>query len=207
MGQGKSTANIGKDIEGAFTSFGKKVNDGWETTKAFGKKAWDAVKSVPVLGTIAKGIEDSPIGTGFIVLGSGIDGAVKAGASLLQGDVKGSLKSLTNAGRSALTNINEDNTYRTLKKIPVLGDAINNAPLLGGFSIGQLSDMGNTALSAVDNITDGDYKGALDNSLKVGQSLASKGIGGQRLQTAVKYGGYAQKGIRGIETAQRVLGK
>jgi hypothetical protein len=207
MGQGGSTANIGKDIEGAFSSLGKKVNDGWETTKAWGKKAWEDVKNVPVLGTLAKGIEDSPIGTGFKVLGSGIDGAVKAGASLLQGDVKGSLHSLTNAGRNALSNINQDNTYRTLKKIPVLGDAINNAPLLGGYSIGQLSDMGNTALSAVDNITDGDFKGALDNSLKVGQSLASKGYGGQNLQTAVKYGGYAQKGIQGVQTAQRVLGK
>jgi hypothetical protein len=207
MGQGKSTANIGKDIEGAFSSLGKKMNDGWETTKAWGKKAWEDVKNVPVLGTLAKGIEDSPIGTGWKVLGSGIDGAVKAGASLLQGDVKGSLKSLTNAGRNALNNINDDNTYRTLKKIPVLGDAINNTPLLGGYSIGQLSDMGNTALSAVDNITDGDFKGALDNSLKVGQSLASKGFGGQKLQTAVKYGGYAQKGIQGVQTAQRLLGK
>ena len=54
MGQGGSTANIGKDIEGAFKSLGKKVNDGWETTKAWGKKAWEDVKNVPVFSFILK---------------------------------------------------------------------------------------------------------------------------------------------------------
>jgi hypothetical protein len=202
MGQGSS--NIGQKIREGFDWLGKKMNEGWESTKAWGKKAWDTIKNVPVIGKVASFIEQSPIGTGFKQIGNAIDTGVGATSKLFQGDVKGAVGRVTEGGRQAFRNIAEDKTFKTITDIPVLGEAIKNAPVLGGFSYNNIAQIGNSALNAVDAIKEGDVKGALTNSLEIGKGLASKGLGGSNLQKAVNIGSKIQTGV---DVAQKVMGK
>lgn len=202
MGQGGS--NLGKKIEGAFQNLGKKTEDGWNTVKNFGKKAWEEVGKVPVLGDIARFVEKTPLGTIAKGIGTGLDTAVGSSAKILQGDLKGGISKFTEGGRSIINTVNNDPLYSTVKKIPVIGAAISNAPVFGGLSMNNISNIGNAALNTVDSIKDGNAKGALTNALSVGKELGSRGIGGKTLQNAVNIGSKVQSGI---ETAQSVLGK
>jgi hypothetical protein len=202
MGQGGST--IGKKIEGAFSNLGKKTEDGWNTVKAFGKKTWEDIGKVPVLGDIARFVEKSPLGTIAKGIGTGLDSAVGSGAKILQGDLKGGISKLTEGGRSIINTVNNDPLYSTVKKIPVIGNAISNAPIFGGMSMNNISNIGNAALNGVDALKDGNVKGALTNALNVGQELGSRGVGGDRLKNIVNIG---TKINSGIDTAQKVLGK
>ena len=202
MGQGAS--NIGQKIKEGFDWVGKKMGEGWEATKAWGKKTWDKIKSVPVIGRIAQFVEDSPIGSLGKIIGSGINAGVTGTSRLFQGDVKGAIGSITQGGREALGHIASDKVFKTVTDIPVLGDAIKNAPVLGGFSYNNIAQIGNSALNAADAISSGDIKGALSNALEAGKGLASKGVGGANLQRAVNIGTKIEKGV---DVAQKVLGK
>lgn len=202
MGQGAS--NFGKKIKEGFDWVGKRMGEGWESTKAWGKKAWEKIKSVPVLGRIAQFVEDSPLGTVGKLIGGGINASVGGVSKLLQGDVKGAIGSVTQGGREAFSNIASDKVFKTVTDIPVLGEAIKNAPILGGFSYNNIAQIGNSALNAADAISSGDVKGALGSALEAGKGLASKGVGGANLQKAVNIGSKIEKGV-GV--AQKVLGK
>ena len=202
MGQGAS--NVGKKIKEGFDWVGKKMGEGWESTKAWGKKAWQTIKDTPVIGKVAQFIEDSPIGSAAKVIGSGINAGVGGVSKLFQGDVKGAVGAVTQGGREALGHIANDKVFKTVTDVPVLGDVIKNAPVLGGFSYNNIAQIGNSALNAADAISAGDVKGALTNALEAGKGLASKGVGGANLQKAVNIGTKIESGIN---TAQKVLGK
>lgn len=202
MGQGAS--NVGKKIKEGFEWVGKKMGEGWESTKAWGKKTWETIKNTPVIGKVAQFIEDSPIGSAAKVIGSGINAGVGGVSKLFQGDVKGAVGAVTQGGREALGHIANDKVFKTVTDVPVLGDVIKNAPVLGGFSYNNIAQIGNSALNAADAISAGDVKGALTNALEAGKGLASKGVGGANLQKAVNIGTKIESGIN---TAQKVLGK
>jgi hypothetical protein len=180
MGNGGSS--LGKKISEGFNVLGKKMGEGWEATKNFGNHAWNKIKSVPVLGKIAEGIEKyTPIGMAATSALRGIDAAATGGSKLLQGDLKGAISEGTRYGRDV---INQKNPLlEAAKKIPVLGslasgaEAIaSNVPVYGGMSINTLRSIGNSGLNAVDAFKEGDVKGGFKNLAKGGASyLGSKG--------------------------------
>lgn len=194
MGQGASA--LGAKIKDGFNNFGKKLGEGWETTKAWGKKAWDTVKSVPVLGTIAGGIEKyTPIGWAATNALKGIDAGVTAGSKVLQGDFKGAVQTGIDYGRSRL---NAENPLLTAaKRVPVLGNVVskvqdkaNNIPVYGGMSVNQMKALGNSGLDAAQSFKSGDVKGGFTNIAKGGAGyLSSKtgkaGVVGNVLQSVL----------------------
>ncbi len=196
MGQGAS--NFGKKIREGFEWVGNKMKDGWENVKAFGKKAWDGIKRVPVLGSIANFVEQSPIGTGFKILGQGLDSAVKGTGDVLRGDIKGAVGQITSGGKAALGHLADDKVFKAVRDIPVLGTIAANAPIFGGASFNTLQNVGGAALNAVDALKEGDVKGALTEGLKAGQGYLS-GKGGNL--------GTAAKVIGGVQTAASMVGK
>jgi hypothetical protein len=173
---------IWDSIKGAFNWLGDKMKSGWESVKSFGKKAWDKVKSVPVLGQIASGIEKyTPIGWAATSALKGIDAATTGTSKLFQGDLKGALQTGINYGRQA---INAENPLITeAKKIPGIGrivslgqKAAESVPIYGGMSIGTMRSIGNSALNSADAFKEGDVKGGFVNALKAGSGyLGSKG--------------------------------
>ena len=196
MGQGAS--NVGKKIREGFEWLGGKIKDGWESTKAFGKKVWEGIKSVPVLGKIAEGIEKyTPIGWAASNVIRGIDTGVGATSNLFKGDVKGAIGSITSGVRDTLNQKNP--LLEEIKKVPVLGELaktgeniVSRVPIFAGMSINDIRAVGNAAANSVDSLASGDIKGAVqqggDAALKV---LASRGGGAGTL-------------AKGIQTAQTV---
>jgi hypothetical protein len=180
MGNGGSS--LGKKISEGFNVLGKKMGEGWEATKNFGNQAWNKIKSVPVLGKIAEGIEKyTPIGMAATSALRGIDAAATGGSKLLQGDLKGAISEGTRYGRDVLNQKNP--LLEAAKKIPVLGslasgaEAIaSNVPIYGGMSVNTLRSIGNSGLNAVDAFKEGDVKGGFKNLAKGGASyLGSRG--------------------------------
>lgn len=202
MGQGSSA--LGKKIENDFKWVGNKIGEGWDSTKAWGKKVWEDVKKVPVIGNVANAIEQSPIGTGWRGLTGAIDTGVQATSKILQGDLKGGISRITQGGRDFIGNIQNDNLVKTAVNLPGVGDVVKNLPVWGGMSYNNLSQIGNSALGAIDNLKDGRFNEALSQGLDVGKSLASKGYGGQNLQKAVEIGTKVQSGVN---MANKVLNR
>lgn len=180
MGNGGSS--LGKKITEGFNVLGKKMGEGWEATKNFGNQAWNKIKSVPVLGKIAEGVEKyTPIGMAATSALKGIDAAATGGSKLLQGDIKGAVSTATSFGRDY---INQKNPLlEAAKKVPVLGKLASgaesiatNVPIYGGMSVNTMRSIGNAGLNAVDAFKEGDVKGGLINVAKGGASyLGSKG--------------------------------
>jgi len=169
MGNAGSSDAIGKKISDGFNVLGKKMGEGWEQTKAFGKKAYDAIKSVPVLGDIAQGIEKyTPIGMLATNVLKGIDAAATGGSKLLQGDVKGAIGAATSYGRDF---INQSNPLLEIaKKVPGLDTIASGIDNLRGSA---MKTIGNAGLNAVDAFTAGDVKGGLQNIVKGGAGYLS----------------------------------
>jgi hypothetical protein len=180
MGNGGSS--LGKKITEGFNVLGKKMGEGWEATKAFGNKAWNSIKSVPVIGKIAEGVEKyTPIGMTATSLLKGADALAGGTSKLLQGDVKGAVGTATSFGRDMLNQKNP--LLEAAKNIPVLGKlasgaemVANNIPIYGGMSMNTMRNIGNAGLNAVDAFKEGDVKGGFKNLAKGGASyLGSKG--------------------------------
>jgi hypothetical protein len=181
MGQGGSS--LGKKISDGFNVLGKKMGEGWEATKNFGNQAWNKIKSVPVLGAIAGGIEKyTPIGIAATNALRGIDAVATGSSKLLQGDVKGAISEGTRYGREMINQKNP--ALEALKKVPVLGKlasgaemAVNNIPIYGGMSINTMRSIGNAGLNAVDAFKEGDVKGGFKNIAKGGASYLGSRAG------------------------------
>jgi hypothetical protein len=180
MGNGGSS--LGKKISEGFNVIGKKMGEGWEATKNFGNQAWNKIKSVPVLGAIAGGIEKyTPIGLAATNALRGIDAVATGSSKLLQGDVKGAISEGTRYGRDMINQKNP--ALEALKKVPVLGKlasgvetVASNVPIYGGMSINTMRSIGNAGLNAVDAFKEGDVKGGFKNLAKGGASyLGSRG--------------------------------
>ena len=180
MGNGGSS--LGKKITEGFNVLGKKMGEGWEATKNFGNQAWNKIKSVPVLGTIASGIEKyTPIGMAATSALKAADAIAGGTSKLFQGDVKGAIGTATSYGRDMLNQKNP--LLEAAKKIPVLGSlasgaemAANNIPIYGGMSMNTMRSIGNAGLNAVDAFKEGDVKGGFKNLAKGGASyLGSRG--------------------------------
>lgn len=196
MGQGAS--NVGKKIREGFEWLGGKIKDGWESAKAWGKKTWDKIKSVPVIGKIAEGIEKyTPIGWAASNVIRGIDTGVGATSNLFKGDVKGAIGSITSGVRDTLNQKNP--LLEEIKKVPVLGDIartgeniVSRVPIFAGMSVNDIRAVGNAAANSVDALASGDIKNAVrqggDAALKV---LSARGGGAGTL-------------AKGIQTAQTV---
>ena len=169
MGNSQSDA-IGKKIRDGFDVMGKKIGEGWGEVKNFGNKVWDGVKSVPVLGKIAEGVEKyTPIGLAATNLLRGVDAGIQGGSKLLQGDMKGVLDTGLNYARD------------TLNKGTPLSNIAKNIPGVGGLVSGMQSSVmntvGNAALNSIDRFREGDIKGGLTQGLKAGTNLASGRFG------------------------------
>ena len=183
MGNAASDFNaFGKKVRDGFNVIGKKMGEGWEATKNFGNKAWNSIKSVPVLGSIASGIEKyTPIGLAATNALRGIDAVATGSSKLLQGDVKGAISEGTRYGRDMINQKNP--ALEALKKVPVLGKlasgvetVASNVPIYGGMSINTMRSIGNAGLNAVDAFKEGDVKGGFKNIAKGGASyLGSRG--------------------------------
>jgi hypothetical protein len=183
MGNAASDFNaFGKKVSDGFNVIGKKMGEGWEATKNFGNKAWNSIKSVPVLGSIAKGIEKySPIGLAATTALKGIDAGVGSTSKLLQGDVKGAVTSATTFGRDIINQ--KSPIVEALKKVPGVGTlvsgaekAVSNVPIYGGMSLNTLRSIGNAGLNAADAFKEGDIKGGFKNLAKGGAGyLSSRG--------------------------------
>jgi len=182
MGQGGSS--LGKKISEGFNVLGKKMGEGWEATKNFGNQAWNKIKSVPVLGTIASGIEKyTPIGMAATSALKGIDAVATGSSKLLQGDVKGAIGTATSYGRDMINQ--KSPLLEKLKEVPVLGklasgveSAVSNVPIYGGMSLNTMRSIGNAGLNAVDAFKEGDVKGGLINVAKGGAGYLSSKSGG-----------------------------
>ena len=183
MGNAQSDFNaLGKKMGDGFNVIGKKMGEGWEATKNFGNKAWNSIKSVPVLGSIASGIEKyTPVGRAATNALKGIDAAATGSSKLLQGDVKGAVGIGTAFARDAINQKNP--ALEALKKIPVLGKLAsgaemvgNNIPIYGGMSLNTMRSIGNSGLNAVDSFKEGDVGGGFRNLAKGGAGyLSSRG--------------------------------
>jgi hypothetical protein len=211
MGQNGSA--LGKKIQNDFDVIGRGVAEGWEKTKAFGKKAWEGVKSIPVLGQVASGLDKAGeyVGLGNITRGitSAIDTGVGATRKILGGDVSGALGRITQGARDVL-DIRKPQLVRDAEKVPILGDIINkaytgleNAPLAGGMSLNALRSIGNAAANSVDALRGGDVIGGLKAGLEGAKTFgqARGGLAG-KIATNVDR---AQGVINKVETAQRVI--
>jgi len=197
MGQGAS--NLGKKIREGFDWLGGKIKDGWESTKAWGKKTWDKIKSVPVLGNIAEGIEKyTPIGWAATNILRGVDTGVGATSSLFKGDVKGAIGSITSGVRDTLNQKNP--LLEEIKKVPVLGSiarageaVVSRVPVFGGLSLNDIRGVGTAAANSADALARGDLKGALREG------------GGAALKVLGNKGGTAGAVAKAITTTQSIL--
>ena len=186
MGNSQSDA-LGKKIRDGFDVIGKKMGEGWNEVKNFGNKVWDGVKSVPVLGKIAEGVEKyTPVGWAATNALKGIDTGIRAGSQVLRGDLKGAVQTGIDYGRSRL---NAENPLITqAKKIPGIGgivssvqDKAQNIPVFGGASINTIKAVGNAALNSAQSFKEGDVQGGFTNLGRAGASyLGSKaGLAGK----------------------------
>jgi len=177
MGNSQSDA-IGKKIRDGFDTMGKKMGEGWNEVKNFGNKVWDGVKSVPVLGDIAGGIEKyTPIGIAATNLLRGVDAGIQGGSKLLQGDMKGVLDTGLNFARDTL---NKGTPLTNLaKNIPGIGG------LVSGMNSGVMNTVGNAAINSIDRFRQGDIKGGLAQGLKAGTNYASGRFGKANLLNKV----------------------
>lgn len=175
---------VGSKIKEGAAWLGKKMGEGWEHVKAFGKRTYEKIKSVPVIGSIAQGIEKyTPIGWGATSLLKSVDAGIGASSKLLQGDVGGAVQTGINFGRDA---INQKNPLiEAAKKVPVLGKVVGAAenvatrvPVWGGMSINDMRNIGNAALNSTEALKNGDFKGALKEGLKAGGSYIGSKTGG-----------------------------
>jgi hypothetical protein len=177
-----------------FRYLGSKLNEGWNSVKSFGNKVWNGIKSVPVLGTIAGGIEKyTPIGWAATNALKGIDAGIGAGSKLLQGDLNGAVKTGIDYGRQA---INQENPLITeARKIPVIGGLVDKAkdiaesvpvPMLG-MSIKDARSIGNAALNSADAFRQGDWQGGLKNAASAGVGVASKGLLGDKAKSVANF--------------------
>jgi hypothetical protein len=210
---GANGSALGKKVQNDFDSIGRGISDGWEKTKAFGKKAWEGVKSIPVLGQVASGLEKAGeyVGLGNITRGitSAIDTGVGATRKILGGDVSGALGRITQGARDVL-DIRKPQLVRDAEKVPILGDIINkaytgleNAPLAGGLSLNAMRSIGNAAANSVDALRGGDVLGGLKAGLEGAKTFGeSRGGLAGKIATNV---GRAQTVIKNAETAQRVI--
>jgi hypothetical protein len=210
---GNNGSALGKKIRNDFDSIGKGIADGWEQTKSFGKKVWEGVKSVPVLGQVASGLEKAGeyVGLGNITRGltSAIDTGVGATQKLLGGDVSGALGRITQGGRDIL-DIRKPQIVQDAEKVPILGDIINkaytgleNAPLAGGLSLNAMRSIGNAAANSVDALRSGDVLGGLKAGLE-GAKTYGQGRSGLAGKIATNID-RAQNVIKKVETTQRVI--
>jgi len=174
--------NTGAKIKDGFNVLGKKIGDGYNSVKSFGKKTWDKVKSVPVLGQIANVVEKyTPIGMAASNAVRLTDAIAGGTSKLLQGDVKGAVGSATSLGRDILNQKNP--LLEKIKGVPVLGklaseaeSAVSNIPIYGGMSINTIRNVGNAGLNAVDAFKEGDVKSGFRNLAKGGAGyLGSRG--------------------------------
>jgi hypothetical protein len=175
---------LGSKIKEGAQWLGKKMGEGWEHVKAFGKSTYEKIKNVPVLGKIVEGIKNyTPIGMAATNLFKGVDAGIGAGSKLLQGDVGGALQTGINYGRDA---INQKNPLiEAAKKVPVLGNVVGAAenvatriPIYGGMSVNDMRNIGNAALNSTEALKNGDFKGALKEGLKAGGTYIGSKTGG-----------------------------
>jgi hypothetical protein len=109
-------------IRQGFNWLGKKIGEGWNHVRSFGKKAWETIRNVPVIGTIAEGIRRyTPIGQAADRIITGVDAGVGDTSKLLQGDVRGAVQE----GGQGLLNV----ARRT-----GLGKAVNLAANVAGLT-------------------------------------------------------------------------
>jgi len=177
MGNSQSDA-IGKKIRDGFDTMGKKIGEGWGEVKNFGNKVWDGVKSVPVLGKIAEGVEKyTPIGLAATNLLRGVDSGITAGSKLLQGDLKGVVDTGLNYARDT---INKGTPLTNLaKNIPGVGG------LVSGMQSGVMNTVGNAALNSIERFKEGDIKGGLAQGLKAGSNIITQKFGKAKMLTKV----------------------
>jgi hypothetical protein len=210
---GNSGSALGKKIQNDFDVIGKGISEGWEQTKSFGKKVWEGVKSVPVLGQVASGLEKAGeyVGLGNITRGltSAIDTGIGATQRLLGGDVSGAIGRITQGGRDIL-DVRKPQLVSDAEKVPVLGDivrtgytALENAPLAGGMSLNAMRSIGNAAANSVDALRSGDVLGGLKSGLE-GAKLYGQGRSGLAGKIASNVT-TAQNVIKKVESAQRVI--
>ena len=210
---GNSGSALGKKIQNDFDVMGKGISEGWEQTKAFGKKAWEGIKSVPVLGQVASGLEKAGeyVGLGNITRGitSAIDTGIGATQKLLGGDVSGAIGRVTSGVRDVL-DIRKPQLVSDAEKVPILGDIINkaytgleNAPLAGGLSLNAMRSIGNAAANSVDALRSGDVLGGVKAGLE-GAKVYGQGRSGLAGKIASNVD-RAQGVIKKVETAQRVI--
>lgn len=69
--------------------------------------------------------------------------------------------------------------YNTVKKIPIIGDAVKKAvklrlPFLGGASLNELGQYGNKGLDVVGDLAKGDFSGAAGKGLQLGQDIENR---------------------------------
>lgn len=210
---GNSGSALGKKIQNDFDVIGKGISEGWEQTKNFGKKVWEGVKSIPIVGQVASGLEKAGdyIGLGNITRGltSAIDTGVGATQKLLGGDVSGALGRITQGGRDIL-DVRKPQLVQDAEKVPILGDiiskgytALENAPLAGGMSLNALRSIGNAAANSVDALRGGDILGGIKAGLEGAKTYGQgrSGLAG-KIATNVDR---AQNVIKKVETAQRVI--
>jgi hypothetical protein len=176
--------NTGAKIKEGFNVLGKKMGEGYNTVKSIGKKTWDKVKSVPVLGQIANVVEKyTPIGMMATNAIRQADALVGGTSKLFQGDIKGAIGEATSYGRDILNQ--KSPLLEAAKKVPGLGriasgleTAASNVPVYGGMSINTIRNIGNAGLNAVDAFKEGDVKGGFRNIAKGGAGyLGSRGGG------------------------------
>ena len=210
---GANGSALGKKIQNDFDAVGKGIANGWEQTKAFGKKTWEGIKSIPVLGQVASGLEKAGEYVGLGNITRGITGAIDTGVGatqrLLSGDVSGAIGRVTSGVRDVL-DIRKPQLVADVEKVPVLGDLINkaytgleNAPLAGGLSLNALRSIGNAAANSVDALRGGDVLGGLKAGLEGAKTYgqARGGLAG-KIATNVDR---AQGVINKVESAQRVI--
>ena len=186
---------LGSKIKEGAAWVGNKIATGWEKVKSFGKNVWDKVKSVPVLGKLAEGVEKyTPIGWAATNALKGIDAGVGAGTKVLQGDIKGAVQTGVNYGRDMINYKNP--LLEKIKEVPILGKVvglaekgINKIPIYGGMSADDMRNIGNAALNSTEALKNGDFKGALKEGLKgagsyIGSKTGGSAIVGKALTTA-----------------------
>jgi hypothetical protein len=177
MGNSQSDA-IGKKIRDGFDVVGKKMGEGWGEVTNFGNKVWNGVKSVPVLGQIAEGVEKyTPIGLAATNILRTANAGITGASKVLQGDLKGAIQTGIDYGRDV---INKGTPLSNIaKKIPGVGG------LVSGMQSGVMNTVGNAALNSIERFKEGDVKGGLTQGLKAGTNLASGRFGKAKLLNKV----------------------
>jgi hypothetical protein len=178
---------LGSKIKEGANWLGKKMGQGWEHVKAFGKSAYDKIKNVPVLGKIVEGIgKYTPIGAAAKNIFKAVDTGIGASSKVLQGDFGGALQTGINYGRDIINT--KSPVVEALKNVPVLGKVasaaegvVSRVPVFGGMSINDMRNIGNAALNSTEALKNGDFKGALKEGLKAGGSYIGSKTGGSAI--------------------------